>query len=116
MYQRNVGPQFQFGSPMAQVVPSQGAGGAIPGGMSPMQPESGGMDPTQIGGLLGMIKNMQGNPSGQNDFSFDANKAISSLPNLGAGMQQGGASAGQIPNNLGRMSLLNMLPNTNWGM
>ncbi len=83
MYQRNVGPQFQFGSPMAQVVPSQGAGGAIPGGMSPMQPESGGMDPTQIGGLLGMIKNMQGNQQGQENSGVNA---ISQAPNNLGGM------------------------------
>lgn len=108
MYQRSIGPQFQFGSPMAQVAPSQGAGGAIPGGVAPMQmQDSGGMDPTQIGGLLGMLKNMQGNPTGQSDYSFDANKAISALPNLENGVQFGGIPAGQSPNNLGGMSFMN---------
>ena len=55
MYQRSIGPQFQFGSPMAQVSPSQGAGGAIPNASPMPMQDNGTMDPTQIGGLLAMI-------------------------------------------------------------
>lgn len=107
MYQRSIGPQFQFGSPMAHVSPSQGAGGAIPNASPMPMQDNGAMDPTQIGGLLGMLKNMQGDPAGQSDFSFDANKTISALPNLENGVQFGGIPAGQSPNNLGGMSFMN---------
>lgn len=108
MYQRSITPQFQFGSPMAQAAPSQGAGGAIPrGGVAAPAQEGGMMDMNQIGGLLGMMKNMNGAQPEQGGFDFNANEAISALPNLGNGVQLGGVPAGQSPNNLGGMSFMN---------
>lgn len=97
MYNRNIVPQFQFGSPMAQVAPSQGAGGAIPSGVAPMQAQdNGGMDPTQIGGLLGMIGKM-GNGNGLNSYASQAANLTSAIPGIGntfaEGAQGGGTGA-----------------------
>ena len=55
MYRRNISPNFS--SPGMQVAASQGAGGAIPrGGVAvPTGQQDNGIDPSKLGGLLGMM-------------------------------------------------------------
>ena len=87
LYQRTLIPNTT--SPAMQVAASQGAAGGIPRGASASMPQQGqGIDASQLGGLLGMIRNSAA-PSATGDGVFNAGV----MPGVGQSMALGGGSA-----------------------
>ena len=87
LYQRTLAPNTA--SPAMQVAASQGAAGGIPRGASAAMPQQGqSLDASQLGGLLGMIRNSAA-PGATGDGVF--NPGV--MPGVGQSMALGGGSA-----------------------
>ena len=89
LYQRTLIPNTA--SPAMQVAASQGAAGGIPRGASASMPQQGqGIDASQLGGLLGMIRNSAA-PGATGGGVF--NPGV--MPGVGQSMALGSGSAVQ---------------------
>ena len=87
LYQRTLTPNTA--SPAMQVAASQGAAGGIPRGASAAMPQQGqGIDATQLGGLLGMIRNSAA-PGATGEGVF--NPGV--MPGVGQSMALGSGSS-----------------------
>lgn len=87
LYQRTLTPNTA--SPAMQVAASQGAAGGIPRGASVSMPQQDqGIDASQLGGLLGMIRNSAA-PGATGEGVF--NPGV--MPGVGQSMAIGGGSA-----------------------
>lgn len=89
LYQRTLTPNTA--TPAMQVAASQGAAGGIPRGASAAMPQqSQGIDASQLGGLLGMIRNSAA-PGATGEGVF--NPGV--MPGVGQSMALGSGSAAQ---------------------